>query len=424
MERDPRSTPVRRGCGHRFAIRTPAPALTSYLDGVYAALPVADERGHHHRYELTGPDEVGRWSAQLDAEPIGEPGTRAEALGLLLWRINRSVVGSSPDRIMLHAGGVRLDGVGIVLPGDMEVGKTTLTAGLLRAGADYLSDELVVLRDDGTLDGYAKALSLDPGSWPLFPELEPMLGNELSAWMPLQWQVSPDAFGVEVVSRTRPGVIAFPGYRPGATTTVTPLRGVQALQRLAACVFPNELPTVVMYQQLAEVLNRAAVYELIYGDLDQAVATVKARTDVASTPDGSDQPTAACGTSETSDPPKPEPLVDAAHRIPGSSHTVVSDEQSAIFAFPRPEVTFIEVHGEAVLHRASDDELLQLNEYGTAVWGLLARRPSIEELAIELAAATGKPPSEHREELDRFVHELVQLGVMTLEPLEPGSDRP
>jgi hypothetical protein len=109
--------------------------------------------------------------------------------------------------------------------------------------------------------------------------------------------------------------------------------------------------------------------------------------------------------------------------VPTGDHAAVLGEQPALLAFPRPGVTFIEVHGEAVLHRASDGELLQLNEYGTAIWGLLAQRPSIEELAIELAAATGKPASEHREELARFVDELAQLGVMTLEGLDPTSNR-
>jgi hypothetical protein len=101
----------------------------------------------------------------------------------------------------MHAGGVVLDGTGVILPGDMEVGKTTLVTGLLQAGADYLSDEAVgVGLTDTDLRGYAKALSLDPGSWPLFPSLEPVVPETVKPFLPHQWQVRASTLpGVEVI---------------------------------------------------------------------------------------------------------------------------------------------------------------------------------------------------------------------------------
>ena len=56
----------------------------------------------------------------------------------------------------------------------MESGKTTLTTGLVRAGFCYLTDEAVSFDwETGVIEPFPKPLSIDPGSWFLFPELEP-----------------------------------------------------------------------------------------------------------------------------------------------------------------------------------------------------------------------------------------------------------
>lgn len=64
------------------------------------------------------------------------------------------------QRIFVHAGCVAYDGRAIVLPGRTFSGKSTLTAALLRAGADYLSDEYAVFDGAGYVHPYARPLSL------------------------------------------------------------------------------------------------------------------------------------------------------------------------------------------------------------------------------------------------------------------------
>src|SRR5262249_58546343 len=74
----------------------------------------------------------------------------------------------------IHAGGVALDGTAVALPAAMESGKSTLTAGLVRAGYAYLTDEAVMLDwETSAVIPFPKPISLDPGSWRLFPELAP-----------------------------------------------------------------------------------------------------------------------------------------------------------------------------------------------------------------------------------------------------------
>lgn len=53
------------------------------------------------------------------------------------------------DRVIVHAGVVGWQGNAIVLPGKSFSGKSTLVAALLRAGADYYSDDQAVIDSEG-----------------------------------------------------------------------------------------------------------------------------------------------------------------------------------------------------------------------------------------------------------------------------------
>ncbi len=71
---------------------------------------------------------------------------------------------NAADHLFLHAGAVAYQGRGIVIPGASFSGKTTLVTALVRAGAEYYSDETAVIDGDGLLHPYPKALGmrLDP----------------------------------------------------------------------------------------------------------------------------------------------------------------------------------------------------------------------------------------------------------------------
>jgi hypothetical protein len=67
---------------------------------------------------------------------------------------------TAPNHLFLHAGAVAYEGQGIVIPGASFSGKTSLVAALVRAGAEYYSDENAVFDDAGLLHPYPKPLGL------------------------------------------------------------------------------------------------------------------------------------------------------------------------------------------------------------------------------------------------------------------------
>ena len=62
--------------------------------------------------------------------------------------------------VFIHAGAVASNGRAILIPGDSFSGKTTLTQELVRAGAEYYSDEYAVLDPSGLVHAFPRDLSV------------------------------------------------------------------------------------------------------------------------------------------------------------------------------------------------------------------------------------------------------------------------
>lgn len=75
--------------------------------------------------------------------------------------IVRATVGEeSREFVFLHAGVVGWRGKAIVLPGDSYKGKSTLVAELVRAGAEYYSDDFALFNSDGLLYPFHRRLAM------------------------------------------------------------------------------------------------------------------------------------------------------------------------------------------------------------------------------------------------------------------------
>lgn len=74
--------------------------------------------------------------------------------------LRQYIAGAARRRTFVHAGAVGWRGRAVIIPGSTMSGKTTLVAELVRAGADYYSDEYAVLDARGRLHAFPKPLSI------------------------------------------------------------------------------------------------------------------------------------------------------------------------------------------------------------------------------------------------------------------------
>lgn len=173
------------------------------------------------------------------------------ALDVLESSIRAYIALHAPDRIFVHAGVVAHAGRAIVIPGPSFSGKTALVAELIRAGAEYYSDEYAVLDATGRVHPYPKPLSLrQQGLSQVDRDVEELGGT-----------VGDGPARIGLVLATR--------YRPGATWAPQPLtEGDAVLAMLANTVPAMERPG----ESIAAIRRAVAGAVLLEAERDEARA--------------------------------------------------------------------------------------------------------------------------------------------------------
>jgi hypothetical protein len=160
------------------------------------------------------------------------------------------------NRLFVHAGAVGWRGRAVVLPGRSYSGKSTLVAELVRAGAEYYSDEYAVLDEHGRVHPFTRPLSIRKE------------GGGKS-------RVSPDALeGRTGIAPLPVGLVVVSEYRQGARWRPRELSsGKGLLELLAHTVSARRQPAVALCT-LSEVMVRAQVLKGARGEAREVAASI------------------------------------------------------------------------------------------------------------------------------------------------------
>jgi hypothetical protein len=254
--------------GLHFIVQSTDDDMVGRIGSVLASLG-ADSMAEH-TYELSPMGD--QWRLTFDTDLVAESDSVDHCIAMLMWHINQQAVASRPDMLMVHASAAEWRGHAILLPASEESGKTTLVAGLVRAGMGYLTDEAAVLDLDGdVVHPYPKPLTIEQGSWSPLSDLAPPASSRL----PQQWLVNPNGIRADAVATPVPvGLVVSPRYEPGAPTTLTPLRKSETI----ALVVQNSFNFAPFgrrgLEALAEIAKRCDGHQLVSGDLASAVDAV------------------------------------------------------------------------------------------------------------------------------------------------------
>ncbi len=160
-------------------------------------------------------------------------------------------------RVFIHAGVVGWRGQAIVIPGNSMSGKSTLVEALVRAGAEYYSDEYAVLDAAGRVHPFPKPPQRrDPETF-------------------RQTGFAVESVGGTVGTRPLPvGTVLISQYDPEATWRPRSLsagRGVLAL--MAHTVSARHAPERVL-PALTQLANHATILKGARGEARQLIATL------------------------------------------------------------------------------------------------------------------------------------------------------
>jgi HprK-related kinase A len=275
---------------------TSLPELVAPLNLLYADFTIGDESeipDFAVRLEPSSPVMgrlLGKARVLIDGVVAFDPFPRQQALPMFEWAVNWCVFTRPNQYLLLHSAVVERDGRALLLPGKPGTGKSTLTAGLIFGGWRLLSDEIGIV---------------PPGTRRLLPLPRPVGLKDAS--IDIVRMLSPDAtlgpasFGTRkgTVAHLRPPAgsvrrdkepaeahwIVFPQFEYGAGTEVRRISRPDALLRVGAEGFNYSILGAVGFETLAGLVEGCECYELRFGDLQQAIASVDDICEAATLPD-------------------------------------------------------------------------------------------------------------------------------------------
>jgi hypothetical protein len=191
------------------------------------------------------------------AERLGRTENLDDLYTLLEHEIQLFVAEHAKDRVLVHAGVVGWRGQAIVIPGRSFSGKSTLVEALLRAGADYYSDEYAVLDSRGRVHPYARRLAL----------------RERDGRPPQK--ASAEELGSRTGARPLPvGLVALPRYFPGKHWQPRELSQGQAVLEIMNNTMCAQKKPEIALATLRRVVAGATVLKGPRGDADETARTL------------------------------------------------------------------------------------------------------------------------------------------------------
>lgn len=178
--------------------------------------------------------------------------------------------------VAVHASAASWRGRGLVFPAPMDSGKTTLVAGLVRAGFDYLTDEAALFdAETAELHPFPKVLWMEASTVRSLPGLQRRLSPEYRRLSRARSYVRPqDLRPGAVGGPCRLGFVIAPSFRGGTETRLRPMTRAEALMVLVRNAFNFRRFGKMGLSVLREAIRDAECYTLTMGDLDSAVRVV------------------------------------------------------------------------------------------------------------------------------------------------------
>lgn len=202
--------------------------------------------------------------------------------GLLTGALQQAVLERIHDNVdwlaLIHGAALARSGAGIGLAGPSGSGKSTLAAGLLKAGFDYLADDMIALSaPDGAIMPWPLPLSIKPGSQDAVSARHPELAQAprySTKGLEARLLVPPDSAWDTAPVKMR--ALVFPRFTAGAAADMQRISAFDAVERLLAdriwLGYPVTEARVIAFLTW---LNDTPAHVMTYGDLDDGVRLIE-----------------------------------------------------------------------------------------------------------------------------------------------------
>jgi hypothetical protein len=228
------------------------------------------------RVEIEGSDYVilhnGRVATRRSAE--NEIAPRVQYL------VHQAAVRKQAWSVAFHAAAVS-DGTRLlVLPGRAGSGKTSLTAALVHAGYEYLSDDLLLMKEDLSIEGVPFCLCIKESGVsilePYFPELGSLPTHLRQDNKRVRYLAVASPSAEKASARPESVWVVFPSYQDANGNNLKVLPRSQALRRLLSVCTLSKPLSKEQVGNFVRWLRGAHCYELSIDSLDEATSLIRA----------------------------------------------------------------------------------------------------------------------------------------------------
>lgn len=201
----------------------------------------------------------------------------AQALPMIEWGMNWCITAYSQHVLILHAAAVARGSRAIIMPAPPGSGKSTLCAALVNRGWRLLSDELTIIRlDTGEISGLARPVNLKNRSIDIIRRFAPEAFLTKPVLDTTKGTVALMAPSVESVHNVgqlaMPRWMILPRYKPGASTSLTPMQTGAAFLQIADNAMNYHVLGLKGFEAVGQLVDRCRHYDFEYSQLDEAIA--------------------------------------------------------------------------------------------------------------------------------------------------------
>lgn len=242
------------------------------VDFLYRHAPTDDRTPPHTRYRLLAGDESDQLVLYRDDTLICARAPEAAVAQLLLGDSSYHLACHSQGGLLFHAGTLALNGKGLLLPGEIAAGKTTLTAWLALKGLDYLTDELAFIPHGAdNIQAFTRPLNLKRPSRTVLQDHFHFEGHADRILSTAHGDLVPPVLlnPTNTLSQPPVSLIVFPRYQPGSDFIMRPLSGAQAGLALMECLVNARNLPEHGFPEIARLAKTAPAYKMIYAHFDQ-----------------------------------------------------------------------------------------------------------------------------------------------------------
>jgi hypothetical protein len=270
-----------RFAGSTVAVEYSGVRMAAIVDFLYRYVPADgdDDVPPSVTYRMVPSGQAGRMALYRDDTLLYEGDSEPALADLLLGDSCHHLAQRSRGGLLFHAAGLAWQGQGLLLPGGIGAGKTTLAAWLVARSLDYLTDELVfVPHGADTMQTFTRPLNVKRTSRPALRDHFDFEGHAAHVVSTPHTDLIPPTLLKPANALSEPPLrlIVFPRYLPGGDFAWRPLSKAQAGLALMECLVNARNLPEHGFPEIVRLARQAPAYRLHYTDFDQIGGRIEA----------------------------------------------------------------------------------------------------------------------------------------------------